>query len=181
MDTANMENLYFCGERFWNVQIQSLTELYYHTLVNKHTWSVSSLLSICLSPSQWKTWSVMMDLYRSHTLCPKTSWRSSTNPTKHLKRVKRRTEDHLTFRVHETTKHCHRFSGYLNFHRFTLLTRHLFSNKFTKTNLLILHFLMKIFFYCVCAYVVLMNVHMKGPSMWMQVMWNFKLQSILST
>lgn len=49
-------------------------------------------------------------------------------------------------------------------------------NKFTETNLLILHFFNDYFFNCVCAYVVLMTVHMEGPSMWIQVMWHFKLE-----
>lgn len=44
-----------------------------------YSWCGVIVVSSC---SQWRTWRDMTDLCRNHILCPKTSWRSSTNPTK---------------------------------------------------------------------------------------------------
>lgn len=112
----------------------------FNWIILQYTQKLSSLYSVCLSPSQWRTWNEMMDLYRSLTSCPKTSWRSSTNPTKHQKEVKGRTEDHFTFWVHDATQ-TESQNVRLSFFN-TVFSK----NKFTKTNLLILHLLLILYF-----------------------------------
>lgn len=124
----------------------------------------SSVCTTCVSThsssASWRTWSVTMDRYRSHTSCPKTSWRYSINPTKHQRRVKGRIED-LYFYLLSLWNHKNTDFQDLFICMFYHFNTHMY----------------------VCfvfiLYVVLITVQMKGPSIWMQVMWTYNMQGIL--
>lgn len=58
-------------------------------------------LHAVFSPSQWRTWNETTGRYRSLTSCPKTSWRSSTNPTKHQRE---RTEEQSSLWAPDATQ-----------------------------------------------------------------------------
>lgn len=94
--------------------------------------------TVCLSSSQWRTWSVMMVLYRSLTSCPRPSWRSWTNQTKHKKRAKGATEGPLTSSGHDAAQTDGSFVRLADVFMCifkktqTLLSLHLVLNKFTK-------------------------------------------------